>query len=86
MPLFEPNFGCLLSEGPSYEGAASELYSLLSALLQPAAVNYNIRASIILSGPAGVGKSHAARMVANDLGLHFSEVRENHSLRLDLRF
>jgi peroxin-6 len=69
----------------STEGRASMLTSpgspfkqirdVLAATLHPAASDYKLAVTVLVTGNAGVGKQTTVRWASKDLGLHVMEVR-----------
>lgn len=43
------------------------------------APSYDLAASVLLTGPRGVGKSTMVKYTANMLGIHLFEVKHDHS-------
>jgi MoxR-like ATPase len=74
--------GAKRAPDPMVDGPISDLRSLVDAFLQDGALKYEMQPTILLSGSMGVGKCNSARLVAEDLGLHFSEVRFESSVIL----
>ena len=58
----------------SPDSPSAQLRDVIAATLHPAASEYKLASTILVTGNAGIGKRTLTRWTARDLGLHIMEV------------
>jgi hypothetical protein len=59
----------------SSDSPFTQIRDILAATLHPAASDYKLAVTVLVTGNAGVGKRTMVRWASKDLGLHVMEVR-----------